>query len=400
MNIQPSLPASANTQSPSTRPAAMVFVWDRDSEGVIRQSMSDLGVSDVEFITGGIAAAVTALGQRASPRLLVADISGIEDPKVQVDRLAEVCEPGVGVVVIGQNNDIRLYRDLIAAGIVEYFFKPLVGNLLKRTFNNVLTGGSEQRGSRTGKLVFVLGTRGGDGATTIATNTAWHLAEIGQRRVLLLDLDLQFGDTALQLDTTTSHALREALEHPERADELFLQRGVTQVTERLGLLAAQEPLTEGVPLNDEAVLLLLGNLLHRYRYVFVDVPTAFAPQLMRTLALPSVLFLVSTGSLAAARDVGRWRQQIGPNTAERLTLHVLNKSGAHGSLPFPEFVRAAGQAPDIVIPYDREIGLASKLGISAVRKCAGLRRSLAPLFRHLTGEPVEQPHSLLKRLFQ
>ena len=393
------LPASPHTAATATRMQAMVFVRDHDSEGIIRQSLSDLGIANVEFISGGIEAAIAALAQRGSPRLLVTDITGIDDPFARVNALAEVCEPGVGVVVIGESNDIRLYRDLKEAGIVEYFFKPLVGNLLTRIFQSVLTGGPGQRGSRTGKLVFVIGMHGGDGATTIATNTAWHLAENGLRRVLLLDLDLQFGDAALQFDATPSHALREALDHPERVDELFLQRGVTQITERLGLMAAQEPLSESVTIHDEAVLTLLGKLLHRYRYVFVDIPCVLAPALMRVLTLPSILLLVSTASLASARDVVRWRQQIGPNTPERVTLHVLNKNGAHASLPLPEFIRAVGQPPDVIIPYEREIGLASNLGVAAVRKCASLQRSLTPLFRHLTGEAVPVPHSFLKRLF-
>ena len=284
-------------------------------------------------------------------------------------------------------------------GSSSIFFKPLVGNLISLSFHSILTGGPKQQGSRTGKLVFVLGMRGGEGATTIATNMAWHLGEIGQRRVLLLDLDLQFGDAALQLDTMPSHALREALEHPERVDELFLQRGVTQVTERLGLLAAQEGLNEIITINDEAVLSLFANLLHRYRYVLVDVPPALAPRLMRVLTLPSILLLVSTGTLASAREVVRWRQQIGANTPERITLHVLNKGGAHASLPLPEFIRAVGQAPDVTIPYEREVGLASNLGIAAVRKCAGLQRGLMPLYRHLTGETVQTGKSFLGRLF-
>jgi pilus assembly protein CpaE len=391
---------STSGQTPAAaRLPVMVFVRDRDSQGAIRQSLSNLNITNAEFVSGGIDAAIAELAHRASPRLVVTDISGIAEPLNRIRALAEVCEPGVGVVVIGESNDIRLYRDLKEAGIAEYFFKPLVGVLLSRIFQSILTGGPEQRGSRTGKLVFVLGMRGGEGATTIATNVAWHLGETGQRRVLLLDLDLQFGDAALQLDTAPSHALREALEHPERVDELFLQRGVTQVTERLGLLASQEALSEVITLNDEAVLSLFGDLLHRYRYVLVDVPHVLAPRLLRVLTLPSVLLLVSSASLASAREVVRWRQQIGANTPERVTLHVLNKNGAHASLPMAEFVHAVGQAPDVIIPYEREVATVSNLGIAAVRKCAGLQRGLMPLYQHLTGEPVRLRHSLLGRLF-
>ena len=112
--------------------------------------------------------------------------------------------------------------------------------------HGILTGNTDQPTSRTGKLVFVLGVRGGVGATTVAVATAWYLAEKLKRRVALMDLDLQFGDAALQLDAAPSHALREALDHPERVDELFLERGMTRIGERLGVLAALEPL-DGKP---------------------------------------------------------------------------------------------------------------------------------------------------------
>ncbi len=78
------------------------------------------------------------------------------------------------------------------------------------------------------------------------------------------------GDAALQFDVTPHHALREALEHPERIDELFLERGVIRVTERLDLLASEEPLDYVTNYNEDALLALLDRLLHSYRYVFVD----------------------------------------------------------------------------------------------------------------------------------
>jgi pilus assembly protein CpaE len=263
----------------------------------------------------------------------------------------------------------------------------------------VLKGSPDQRSVRTGKLIFALSVRGGSGATTVAVRSAWHLAEARQRRVLLLDLDLYGGDAALQLDATPTHALREALEQPDRVDDLFLERGVIRVTPRFGLLASLEPFDENVVYQEDAVLSLLGNLLRRYRYVFVDLPGTIAPHLLRVLHLPSMCLMVSNASLVAARDVRRWRERIGPNSPERSTLHILNKSTAHGCLPYAEFVRAAGQEPDIVIDYEREIGLASTLGVKGMANCAALTRAMAPVLRHVSGEPMEPSRSLLSRLF-
>ncbi len=376
-----------------------VFTRDRDATATIQRSLSALNVVDAEFTHGDIETAITILAEQPSPRLLIVDISEVTDPVVRVNELAEVCEPNTGVIVIGERNDIVLYRDLRRTGVAEYFLKPLVGDLLTRACNNVLTGAAEPQPTRTGKLVPVLGVRGGVGATTIAVNTAWQLAETRQRWVMLLDLDLQGGDAALQLDQTPSHALSEAVENPERIDKLFLERAVIPVERRIDLLASLEPIGQAVKFDEKAVLVLLDNLLLRYRYVFVDVPPVTAAHLMQALHFPNICVLVSTGSLASAREVARWRELLGPNTPERTVLQVLNKHGAPDSLPDAEFVRAAGHAPDVIIPYDREIAAASILGIKGTQKCAALKRGLAPLLRHLSGERGADHRSIFDRIF-
>ncbi|MEJ0019409.1 MAG: cellulose synthase operon protein YhjQ/BcsQ [Acetobacteraceae bacterium] len=379
-------------------PLVDVFVSDRDSEGVVRQCLAGAGFA-ARFTNGTIEDAIGELARGGSPRLLIVDVSGVDDPTARVRQLADVCDPSTGVIVIGETNDIRFYRDLRDSGVVEYFFKPLVASLVARSCNEVLSGVAEHRGARLGKLVTVMSVRGGSGATTIAAALAWHLAETLQRRTMLLDLDLHFGDLALLVDAVPTHALIEALAQPDRVDDLFLHRGVIQVTQRLGMLASLEPCDDPTLPDEAAVLPLLDKLLARFRYVLIDLPAPLAARLPRVLHLPGTCLLVSDASLAAARDVGRWRQIIGADTPDRTTLHILNKSGAFGSLSQEDFTRAAGQAPDIVVPFDREAGRAASLGIQTVSDTAALQKGLAPVLRVLTGEQEAAPASLLARIF-
>jgi pilus assembly protein CpaE len=378
----------------------MVFVQDRDSEGVMRQCLADLSISTAEFLNGGIDAAITVLKERPSPQLLVVDVEGVEEPEARIQELANVCDPDTGVVVIGNLNDIRLYRSLKAAGVAEYFYKPLVGTLVTKTCYSILTGSTEPAVSRTGKLIAVLSVRGGSGGTTIAAATAWHLAEQQKRRVGVIDLDLQYGDAALLLDVKPNSVLKEALDRPDRVDDLFLDRGLIHASERLGLLAGLEALDEFILLEANPVMSLLEHMLHRYRYVIVDIPSAVAPCLRQLLNFPGTFLLVSTASLVCARDVARLREKIGPNTAEHTILHILNKNGTGDALPAEEFQRVAGAAPDITIPLAREIGAASLLGVRGLQTCSTLQRALGPLFRQLSGEgPAAASGSFLRKLF-
>jgi pilus assembly protein CpaE len=381
-------------------PRVRVFVGDQESEAVIRQALGDLSLDDFSVAAGNVSTATSLLGKHTSPRLLIVDITGIDDPVPGILSLAEVCEPGVGVVAIGESNDIGLYRQLKHAGVTEYFFKPLIRDQLARSFNDVLTDRLDQPSLFSGRLIFMLGVRGGVGTTTLAANAAWHVAETRQRWTMMVDLDMQGGDAALLFDAKPGHALREAFERPERVDKLFLERGAIHVTKRLNLLAALEPLGSAVDGSEEGVRMLLDNLLRRYRLVIVDLPASTAECLPKVLQIPSTCVLVANPSLTAARDVARWREFIGPNTQERRTLQLLNHTGAHGGLTEAEFGRAAGQAPDIVIPFDKDLAVAANLGVPAMHKCAAFRSGIGRLLRQAAGEPIEKPASLLNRIFR
>jgi pilus assembly protein CpaE len=380
-------------------PTAMAYLLDSDSEGVARRTFSELGFIDGTVVRGGIDAAVDELSRRGSPRFLILDISGISDPLRRISRLAEVCDPGTEVIVVGDRNDIVLYRDLKSTGVAEYFYKPLVGSVLTRSLVEISSGTRVQHPSRNGMLVFVLGVRGGVGATTIATNLAYYIAEIRQSGVLLLDLDLHSGDSALQLHAQPTHALREALDDPQRIDELFLERGVVAVGGgRLGLLAGLEPLSDRLSLHEDAVLPLIQKLLTHYRYVLVDVPHEAALSLPSLLHMPSTLLLVSDGSLASIRDVGRWREFLGPNTPERAVLHVLNKKDTEGQLPEEEMLRVI-PPPDVTVRWDRKILGAAVLGTKAVQERSAMRDGMATLAMRLSGTAAEGERSLWKRIF-
>ena len=384
--------------SGEARPSVRSFLRDPESEEVVRHALDQLGVHDVGFSTGDVEKAIGVLAQDASPKLLIVDVSGFEDPIHQINKLAEVCEHGTAVIVIGDRNDVKFYRDLQQAGVAEYFVKPLPGDLVMQVCRWILTGNSEFERNRANMIAVFVGVRGGVGTTTAAISTAWHLAEVEKRTVMLLDLDLKRGDMALQLDATPNHGLREALERPERLDDQFFERAIIRVSSRIGLLASLEPLNAQIGFEANAVQLLVDHLLARYQYIVVDVPVEVATQILTAIRAPNTWVVVSNGTLLSAREVARWRALIGAVNPECKMLHVLNNHQFPGSLPDAEFNRAAGHAPDCVIPYDRGIAEAAMLGMKE-RQSTSLRRELGPLFRVLYGGRAEVPKSILGRIF-
>jgi pilus assembly protein CpaE len=380
----------SRTRSEKFNLSAQIFVRDPQTESAVRQSLYDLNVENVQTHGGDAKTAAKVLAKTKSPQVLVVDVCGLSEPMASMNELAQVCDPDTHVLVVGEQNDIHFYRDMKNLGIVEYFPKPLARDVLNRAFSSIIVPTTDRPASRHGKLTFVVGVRGGCGATTLAAMSAWEMSETLRRRTLLLDLSLQYGDAALLLNTTPAYALREAFEFPERVDKLYLERATKQVTDRLDLLAALEPLKQAVKVDADSVATLLEKLVSRYRNVVVDLPASLAITLNDILQLPSTCVFVSGAGLASARDLARWYDLLGANTAERHTVHVLNHPQAHGGLSVKEFAKISGRAPDVVLPYDRGVVEAATLGIEAMRKCQSFKRRLDPMLESLTGVGTSQ----------
>lgn len=190
----------------------LAFCGNSASYAAVDRVVNDMMLPHASIRKGSIKEAVRYLSEHSSPRLLMIDISGSDLPLSDIDNLANVCEPGVTVIAIGERNDCGLFRDLLHHGVADYLVKPLSPSLLQRAIANVADQSETAKSNnKLGKLVAVMGARGGVGATTVATSISWIVAQQRRRRVALVDLDLQFGTVALSLDIEPSHGLREAL---------------------------------------------------------------------------------------------------------------------------------------------------------------------------------------------
>jgi pilus assembly protein CpaE len=177
--------ATAEQPAAEQREQFLAFVADPETSSVIDQVVGEMMLPHASIREGGVKEAVKYLSEQRSPRLLLVDLSGSDLPLSEINSLADVCEPGVTVLALGDRNDCGLFRDLLQHGVADYLVKPVTPALLQKA----IQGASDQSGmarttsSKLGKLVAVSGTRGGVGATTLATSIAWLIANERRRRV-------------------------------------------------------------------------------------------------------------------------------------------------------------------------------------------------------------------------
>jgi pilus assembly protein CpaE len=380
---------ATTTEQPSNeqREQFLAFVGDTETFAVIDQVVGEMMLPHASIRQGGVKEAVKHLGEQRSPKLLLIDVSGSDLPLSDINALADVCEPGVTVVAVGDRNDCGLFRDLLQHGVADYLVKPITPNLLQKA----ILAATEQSGvikgnHKLGKLVAVTGTRGGVGATTVAASVAWLIAQERRRRVALVDLDLQFGTIALSLDLEPSHGLREALENPNRIDGLFMDRVLIQHSERLFVLSAEESPDETLLLDYGAVELLMTELRNKFHYVVVDVPRSPNACTHQVLQSATDLLLVTDLSLAGMRDTMRLTGMLPTTNASCNTVLVVNRVGEHkqGEMPRAEFEKGVSRKLDLLLPFDaRTVAAATNFGqpVASAKGpvAAGLREITARL---------------------
>ena len=335
------------------RSTFVAFVSDAKSEMVIREALADTLPEGLDVRRGDLRTTIAALRKMSTPNLLLVDVSGEEHPLAALQDLSEVVEPNVRVLVIGDRQDVNFYRQLTQGlGVIEYLYKPLTRDMVARHFG-IHTGLEAPRSDITqgGRVVSITGVAGGVGATTIAVGLAWHCATDLHRHTILVDPDLHTGTAALMLHAKTGPGLRTALETPQRLDELFIDRAAQPVTERLAVLAGEEPLADQPVFHEGAAQKLVATLRRRYNFIVVDLPFANQSVNRDLLQLTHQRVLVMEPSLSSVRDTLRLLAlPQGPAQARRAIV-VLNRAGQPGMLNRAQVEDALKLKVEIVIPY-------------------------------------------------
>jgi len=366
------------------RPGLVAFLADGQSEIALRDGLADSVAEAFDIRRGGIRAAIAAMQKSVTPRVLIVDVSGEEQPLTALGHLAEVVEPDVVVLAVGEPADLDFYRALTRGmGVREYLQKPLTRDKVALHFAPVISGHArDETGVLSGQMTAITGARGGVGASTIALNLAWHFGVLARRHTVLLDPDLHMGISAFLLDLRPGPGLRLALETPERIDALLAERMAVPAADRLHILAGHEPLEREPDVADGAAGLLLQALRRRYNFIIADVPFRSGPLYRELFRAADQRVLVMEPTLASVRDVMRLLAIPAAAGQPRRATVVLNRAASSGGMSRRQIEDALGQRVDVLIPnLPRQISNATVLGEPAVSRHAGFRAAIAELAR-------------------
>ena len=385
------------TDQPLPRITIHAYCDRPDIARLIEETARDrrLSKAQVKVEMGGIETAVVHLAQQASPNLIILDtVAHAQGMLASLDRLAELVEEGAKVVIIGAVNDIALFRELMRRGVSEYIVPPLQPLQLIRTISSLYANPEKPY---LGRLISVIGARGGVGASTLAHNIAWSISERQEAGAALVDLDLAFGTAALDFNQDPPQSIADALAEPERADEVFLDRIVTRQTPRLQLYSAPARLEREYELGAEAFETVIDRIRRSGPFIVLDLPHMWTGWIKQTLLASDDAVIIASPDLASLRNakniIDLMKAARPYDAAPRV---VLNMAGVpkRPEVPQKDFSEALGIDVTACIPFDPALfGVAANNGQMIGETAAASKIAIAidELAANLTGrKPVEQ----------
>lgn len=334
----------------------MAFTETAERAEAVRAAAADhrLRRCRVAVHEGGLEAAAATLATTESPDLLILETHLEASRLLQaLDALSHAVSPETRVVVLGRSNDIGLYRALLGMGVTEYLFGSVTGPELAEVVVNTFIVEAREGA---GRLIAVYGTRGGVGTSTVAVNLAHALGRETDEDVLLVDLDIAFGTSALALNLNPRQSVLDALAQPDRLDDVLLERFKVTYDDRLSLLAAPG-LVNGavVQPSSEALDMLFGIVRRDAAFVVLDLPHVWTDWVYQVLLDANELVLVTYPDLANLRDARNLMERLGEARGVQAPARIVfNREGASrkGELTAKDFEESLGTKPALSIPYE------------------------------------------------
>jgi pilus assembly protein CpaE len=321
----------------------------------VEQALNDrrLEKSNIEIHGDGLDGAIACFTENSTPNVIIVEAKEDSNELLEkVDALAEVCDPGTQVVMLGNVNDIQVYRTLIQQGISEYLAPPVNAQTIFDAIAAICLDPSEPT---LGRVISFMGTEGGTGSSSVAHNTAWALAKQFDEDVALLDLDLAFGTLGLAFNLESRQGIRDALSHPERLDEVLLERFMAKHDDHLFLLTSPGTFSTDADIDIDSLDVLLNLVRRTAPFVVLDVPHGWTSWTRHALTVADEVVLTATLDLASLRDTKGMYEALSTQRLNDAPVRVvLNHLGAYRKtqLSAKDFEGAVGATPALVVAHE------------------------------------------------
>jgi pilus assembly protein CpaE len=388
--------ATSEHIAPAPRVSVQAFCETVETAAAVQAAGEDrrLGKAHLKIQMGGIVAANEAYRSAPTPNVIIIETeSRGDDVLAGLDQLSEVCDAGTRVIVVGRLNDVVLYRELMRRGISDYMIAPVGTIDIVRSVCGLF---SAPDAKPVGRVIAIVGAKGGVGASTIAHNVAWAVARDLQLDTVVADLDLGFGTAGLDFNQDPPQGIADAVFSPDRVDTGFIDRLLSKCTDHLSLLAAPATLDRVYDFSAESFDGIFDSLRATMPCIVLDVPHQWSGWTRRALVGADDILVVAGPDLANLRNAKNLLDLLKaarPN--DRRPYYCLNQVGVpkRPEISVSDFAKALDDQPVAIIPFEPQVfGTAANNGqmiaeFSSNHRTADMFRQIAQV---LTGRSEEK----------
>jgi pilus assembly protein CpaE len=343
--------------APAPRVSVQAFCETVETGAAVQAAGEDrrLDKAHLKIQMGGMAAAIEAYRTAPTPNVIILETEGRQDILTGLDQLASVCDAGTRVIVIGKINDVTLYRELVRRGISDYIIAPVSPLDVVRSICGLF---SVPEAKAVGRIIAIVGAKGGVGASTVAHNVAWAIARDLALDSVVADLDLAFGTAGLDYNQDPPQGIADAVFSPDRIDTAFMDRLLSKCTDHLSLLAAPATLDKVYDFGSDAFDSIFDTLRTTMPCIVLDIPHQWSGWTKRALIGADDILIVASPDLANLRNTKNLFDTLKtarPN--DRAPLYCLNQVGIpkRPEISAGEFAKAIETQPIATIPFEPQI---------------------------------------------
>ena len=303
--------------------------------------------------------------------ILLGTARGDRLPSAEIDAIRHATAAPIILVTSGGAG--ALLHEALGAGISDVVMLPQLTDALvftiKKTCQLAATrGGMAPSSLRTstaeGRVLTVFSPKGGVGKTVLATSLATQIARRAGRRVLLVDLDLQFGDAAIMMGVEPEKTIYDLVMTTGELDPEKLAGYVISHPSGVDVVPAPVRPEDAELVAEDRVGRLLDVAKETYDAIVVDTPAFFQATTLATLDRTDRLLLVTTLDIPAVKNVKLTLQTLNLLHYPKERIHlVINHGMSKAELDRKEVEKALDLKAAFEVPGDREVGVAVNRGV-------------------------------------
>src|SRR5580698_10224467 len=344
--------------APAPRVSVQAFCETVETAAAIQAAGEDrrMAKAHLRIQMGGLVAAVEAYQTSPTPNVIILESENRDTDILNgLDQLAPVCDAATRVVIIGRMNDVGLYRELVRRGVSDYLIAPVNTLQVVRAVCGLF---SAPDAKPVGRIIAVVGAKGGVGASTIAHNIGFSIARDLMLDAVVTDLDLAFGTAGLDFNQDPPQGSAEAVFSPDRIDNAFIDRLLSKCTDHLSLLAAPATLDRVYDFGADAFDAIFDTLRTTMPCIVLDIPHQWSGWTKRALVAADDILIVAAPDLANLRNTKNiydFLKAARPN--DQRPLYCLNQVGIpkRPEIKAADFAKALDDDPIAIIPFEPQL---------------------------------------------